>query len=147
MRAVIQRVSRASVSADGSLAASIGPGIMILAAFRKGDGDDNLDWTARKCLQLRIFQDSEGKMNRSVMEEDGEVLVVSQFTLYGNCLKGRRPAYTDSAPASEARELYRRFIDIMSGYYPRISEGVFGAKMKVDLVNDGPVTLIVDRDK
>jgi D-tyrosyl-tRNA(Tyr) deacylase len=119
---------------------------MILAAFRKGDGDDNLDWTARKCLQLRIFQDSKGKMNRSVMEEDGEVLIVSQFTLYGNCLKGRRPAYTDSAPASEARELYRRFIDIMSGYYPRISEGVFGAKMKVELVNDGPVTLIVDRD-
>ena len=146
MRAVIQRVASASVKIDGNTAASIGPGIMILAAFRKGDREDNLDWTARKCLELRIFPDSEGKMNRSVMDEEGEVLVVSQFTLYGNCRKGRRPAYTESARAPEARKLYRSFIEILDGYYPRISEGVFGAKMRVNLINDGPVTLIVDSE-
>ncbi|MFO7914676.1 MAG: D-aminoacyl-tRNA deacylase [Candidatus Krumholzibacteriales bacterium] len=146
MRAVIQRVARASVEIEGKTAASIGPGIMILAAFRKGDQPDNLDWTARKCLELRIFPDREGKMNRSVMDEGGEVLVVSQFTLYGNCRKGRRPAYTESAQATEARKLYRSFIEILDGYYPRISEGVFGAGMKVNLINDGPVTLIVDSE-
>lgn len=146
MRAVIQRVSEASVEVDGRTVSSIGPGIMILAAFRRGDDPENLDWTARKCLQLRIFQDNEGKMNRSVVDEQGEVMVVSQFTLYGNCRKGRRPAYTESAPATEAGELYRDFIDILGKHYPRISEGVFGAEMKVRLLNDGPVTLIVDRE-
>lgn len=146
MRLVIQRVSQAGVEVEGRTVASIGRGILVLAAFRKGDGPENLDWTARKCLQLRIFEDDGGKMNRSVMDEEGEVLVVSQFTLYGNCQKGRRPAYTLSAPAAEARTLYDDFIDILSGYYSRVSGGVFGAKMKVKLVNDGPVTLIIDRD-
>lgn len=146
MRVVIQRVSKASVEADGLVAASIGKGILVLAGFKKGDEDENLNWTARKCLQLRIFEDTEGKMNRSVIDEEGEVLVVSQFTLYGNCKKGRRPAYTDSAGAIEAEGLYRRFIEIISSYYPRVSEGIFGAKMKVSIVNSGPVTLIIDRD-
>jgi D-tyrosyl-tRNA(Tyr) deacylase len=100
---------------------------------------------ARKCLELRIFEDENGRMNRSVLDEEGEVLVVSQFTLYGNCRKGRRPAYTASAPSAEAQERYRRFVDVMSGHYPRVAEGVFGAKMKVRLLNDGPVTLIIDR--
>ncbi len=146
MRAVVQRVSEASVEVGGVMAASIDKGILVLVAFRKGDSSENLDWVARKCLQLRIFEDEEGKMNRSVLDEEGALLVVSQFTLYGDCNKGRRPAYTDSAPSSEAQELYRKFIDILSSHYSRISEGVFGAKMKVKLVNEGPVTLIINRD-
>ena len=101
---------------------------------------------ARKCLEIRIFEDESGKMDRSVMDEDGEVLVVSQFTLYGDCRKGRRPSYTKSAAFEEARKLHMKFIEIMSSYYPRVKEGVFGAKMKVKLLNDGPVTLIIDKD-
>lgn len=146
MRVVIQRVSEASVEVDNAVVSSIKRGILILAAFKSGDSQEELDWVARKCLQLRIFEDSNGKMNRSVLEEEGDVLVVSQFTLFGNCRKGRRPAYTRSAPAEEASALYRDFMKILSGYYPRVSEGVFGAKMKINLTNDGPVTLIVDRE-
>lgn len=146
MRVVVQRVAESSVEVDGRTVASIGRGILVLAAFRIGDSGEELDWMARKCLELRIFEDTDGKMNRSVMDEEGEVLVVSQFTLYGNCRKGRRPAYTDSAPSTEAQKLYRKFIDAFNMYYSRIAEGVFGAKMIVSLVNDGPVTLIIDRD-
>jgi D-tyrosyl-tRNA(Tyr) deacylase len=146
MRTVIQRVSEASVIVDGRTIASIGRGILVLAAFRTGDGAEDLDWMARKCLELRIFGDEEGKMNRSVMDVDGEVLIVSQFTLYGNCRKGRRPAYTDSAPGPEAMQLYREFVDNISSKWPKTAEGEFGAMMDIKLVNDGPVTLIVDRE-
>ena len=146
MRTVIQRVSEASVVVDGRTIASIGQGILVLAAFRTGDTSEDLDWMARKCLDLRIFEDEAGKMNLSVMEVDAEVLVVSQFTLYGNCRKGRRPAYTDSAPGPEAMGLYREFVDNISSKWPRTAEGEFGAMMGVKLINDGPVTLIVDRE-
>ncbi len=146
MRVVVQRVSGASVEVDGAAVASIGAGLLVLAAFRSGDLDAELDWMARKCLELRIFGDETGKMNRSVLETGGAVLVVSQFTLYGDCRKGRRPDFFASAPAEEARELYRKFIDIMNGYCPKVAEGAFGAKMQVRLVNDGPVTLIIDRE-
>lgn len=145
MRVVVQRVSSASVAVEGEKVSSIGAGILVLAAFRSDDSTSELDWMARKCLELRIFEDSDGKMNRSVIDTGGEVLVVSQFTLYGNCMKGRRPAYTDSAPAEKAAILYRQFVEILEGHYPRISEGRFGAHMEVDLVNDGPVTLVIDR--
>ena len=127
------------------MVSSIGAGLLVLAAFRSGDSEPDLDWMARKCLELRIFEDEGGKMNRSVLEIGGGVLVVSQFTLYGECRKGRRPDFLASAPAEEARTLYRKFLDIMSGHYPKVAEGVFGAKMNVRLVNDGPVTLIIDR--
>lgn len=146
MRVVIQRVAKADVVVDGRTIAGIGRGIVVLAAFRRGDGPGELRWVARKCLELRIFEDERGKMNRSVLDEGGEVLVVSQFTLYGNCRKGRRPAYTDSAPPEEAVRLYRDFIGVLQGLYPRIAEGEFGAKMRLGLINDGPVTLIVDRE-
>ncbi len=145
MRVVVQRVSEASVEVDGTIVSSIGPGILLLAAFKSGDNEADLDWMARKCLELRIFEDEAGKMNRSVLEAEGSVLVVSQFTLYGDCRKGRRPDFFASAPAAEAMELYRKFLDILNMYYPRIAEGVFGAKMNVRIVNDGPVTLIIDR--
>ena len=145
MRVVVQRVGEASVEVDGKTVSSIGPGLLVLAAFARGDGDAELDWMARKCLELRIFEDGKGVMNRSVLEEEGALLVVPQFTLYGDCRKGRRPDFTGSAPAEEARHLYRKFIDMLNGHYPRIAEGVFGAMMKVRLVNSGPVTLIIDR--
>jgi D-tyrosyl-tRNA(Tyr) deacylase len=145
VRVVVQRTAEASVEIDGAVVSSIGRGILILAAFTHGDDSEKLDWTARKCLELRIFEDQDGKMNRSVLDVEGDVLVVSQFTLYGNCRKGRRPAYTASAPADKALELYREFCDTLARYYPRVAEGVFGAKMKVHIVNDGPVTLIIDR--
>lgn len=146
MRVVIQRVSRASVAVDGRSVASIGPGLLVLAAFKSGDGDEELAWMARKCVDLRIFEDDEGKMNRSVREVGGELLVVSQFTLYANCRKGRRPAYTESAPAGEAESLYRRFVGMVERERGRVAEGVFGAKMSVSIVNEGPVTVIIDRD-
>jgi D-tyrosyl-tRNA(Tyr) deacylase len=146
MRVVVQRVTEASVEVGGSVVSSIGKGILVLAAFAAGDTERELDWMARKCLELRIFEDEDGKMNRSVMELSGEVLVVSQFTLYGNCRKGRRPAYTKSAPSADALRLYEDFVRIVSSYWPRTAEGEFGAKMKVNLVNDGPVTLIIDKD-
>jgi D-tyrosyl-tRNA(Tyr) deacylase len=145
MRVVVQRVSEAAVEVDGTVVGSVGPGMLILAAFRSGDSEADLDWMARKCLELRIFEDERGKMNRSVLEENGDVLVVSQFTLYGDCRRGRRPDFTASAAADEAQRLYRGFIDILNRYHPRIAEGVFGATMKVRLVNNGPVTLIIDR--
>jgi D-tyrosyl-tRNA(Tyr) deacylase len=146
MRVVIQRVIEASVVVGGREVSSIGPGLLVLAAFRADDGEDEIFWMARKCLELRIFEDEEGKMNRSLLDEGGELLVVSQFTLYGNCRKGRRPAYTESAPAGEAERLYGRFLDILRDGYDRVAEGIFGAKMRVELVNDGPVTLIIDRE-
>jgi D-tyrosyl-tRNA(Tyr) deacylase len=145
MRVVIQRVSEAFVEAEDSRVASIGPGLLVLAAFKIGDGDDELAWMVHKCLELRIFEDDEGKMNLSVREVGGEVLVVSQFTLYANCRKGRRPAYAESAPAPEAEALYTRFVEMMRSEHNRVAEGVFGAKMRVGLVNDGPVTVIIDR--
>jgi D-tyrosyl-tRNA(Tyr) deacylase len=147
MRAVIQRVAEAGVDIDGERVSSIGPGLLVLAAFRTGDGDEELEWMARKCIEIRVFEDNEGKMNRSVQEVGGELLVVSQFTLYGNCRKGRRPAYTESASAEDAERLYRRFLEMLRERYGRVAEGVFGAKMRVHLVNDGPVTLIVDRER
>lgn len=147
MRAVIQRVSEAGVDIDRERVSSIGPGLLVLAAFRTGDGDEELEWMARKCIELRVFEDDNGKMNLSVQEVGGELLVVSQFTLYGNCRKGRRPAYTESAPAEEAERLYRRFLGMLRERYGRVAEGVFGAKMRIHLVNDGPVTLIVDRER
>jgi D-tyrosyl-tRNA(Tyr) deacylase len=146
MRTVIQRVSEASVDIDGKRVSSIGPGLLVLAAFRSGDGEAELEWMARKCIELRIFEDDAGKMNLSVQDVGGELLVVSQFTLYGNCRKGRRPAYTESAPAEDAERLYRRFIEMLNERYDRVAEGVFGAMMQVRIVNSGPVTLIVDRE-
>ncbi len=145
MRVVVQRVSEASVEVDGKTVSSIGPGLLVLAAFRSGDAESDLEWMARKCLDLRIFQDEGGKMNRSLLDVGGGVLVVSQFTLYGECRKGRRPDFLGSAPAEEAGILYRKFIEIISRRHPNVAEGIFGAKMNVRLVNDGPVTLIIDR--
>lgn len=144
MRVVVQRVAEASVEVDGAVVGAIQRGLLVLAAFTKADADEDLEWMARKCLELRIFEDEAGKMNRSVLDLGGEVLVVPQFTLYGDCRRGRRPDFFASAPAGEAATLYRRFVDAMRMYHPKVAEGVFGAKMKVHLLNDGPVTFVID---
>jgi D-tyrosyl-tRNA(Tyr) deacylase len=144
MRAVVQRVLAASVSIDGRVVAEIGPGMLVLFAAARGDGPEQIRWTAEKLAGLRIFSDDAGKMNLSLEQVGGEMLVVSQFTLYGDCRKGKRPSYTDSAPPDEAVNIYRSFIDAVARLKIPVKEGVFGAMMQVQLVNDGPVTLIVD---
>lgn len=147
MKLVLQRVSEASVTVGSRRIASIGPGILLLVAFGAGDGETELEWMAKKVLELRIFSDADGRMNRSLDEVGGEVLVVSQFTLYGDVRKGRRPSFVRAAPPQTARQLYDRFVALLreraSG---PVAEGEFGAKMDVSLVNDGPVTMVIDRE-
>ena len=144
MLAVVQRVSRASVGVGGRIAAEIGVGLLVLIGVRQGDGDADADWLAAKIASLRIFPDGEGKMNRGLEEVGGAMLVVSQFTLLGDCVKGRRPSFTHAAPPEEANRLYERFCSAVREQGVRVETGVFRAMMEVELVNDGPVTLLVD---
>jgi D-tyrosyl-tRNA(Tyr) deacylase len=144
VRSVVQRVSRAKVSIDGKVVAEIGPGLLVLLAAAHGDGPEQIRWLAEKVTGLRIFSDDAGKMNLSLKQVEGEMLIVSQFTLYGDCRKGRRPSFTGSAPPEEAEKLYEDFIEEVRGHGVLTRHGVFGAMMDVELVNDGPVTLIVD---
>ena len=149
MRVVLQRVSRAQVRVDGNVTGQIGVGFVILVGFAPGDTEETLTWMAEKILSLRLFRDAEDKMNRSLDEVRGAVLVVSQFTLYGNARKGRRPSFIDAAPPEVAKPLYERFVAILkergAGSSIRVETGVFGAMMEVELVNDGPVTLLLER--
>ena len=147
MRAVIQRVSHASVTIDGAVNSSIRPGYLVLLGIEDADTDEDKDWLARKIVALRVFDDEQGVMNRNVQDINGEVLVVSQFTLYGNCRKGRRPSFTDAANPELGERLYEQFLaDCASlGYPPQ--HGRFGADMQVESVNDGPVTLMLDTDQ
>jgi D-tyrosyl-tRNA(Tyr) deacylase len=139
MRALVQRVSSASVSAGGERVSSIGPGLLVLLGVRRGDGPQEADRLVRKLLALRVFEDDEGRMNRSVEDVRGEILCVSQFTLLGDARKGNRPSFVDAAPGDEAEPLYER---VRSGLGAQ--GGRFGARMQVSLVNDGPVTLLVE---
>lgn len=144
MRAVIQRVSRAQVDVDGATVAKIGAGLLVLLGVAVDDTVEDAKYVASKVAELRIFADETGKLNRSVQEIGGEVLAVSQFTLYGDCRKGRRPSFTRAAPAGTALPLYREFVEALRRAGLAVQEGVFGATMAVSLVNDGPVTLIVE---
>lgn len=146
MRAVIQRVSEASVRVpEEGYESSIGKGLLVLAAFIDEDTDEDLDWTARKIAAMRIFDDSEGVMNLSVKDVQGDVLAVSQFTLYASTVKGNRPSYIKAAKPDVAIPLYERFLARLREELGKdVSKGIFGADMKVSLVNDGPVTIIVD---
>ena len=144
MRAVIQRVSRAEVKVAGQPIGSIGPGLCVFLGVGKEDGQSNADHLAEKIKNLRIFEDEHGKMNRSVEEIREEILVVSQFTLYGDCRKGNRPSFSDAAPPDEAEKLYEYFVQRLRGAGLRVATGQFKARMEVSLTNDGPVTFIVE---
>lgn len=147
MRAVLQRVTRASVDVDGQVVGRIGPGWLVLLGVAKGDTDDDAGKLAEKVVNLRAFEDDQGKMNRSVREQGGAVLVVSQFTLLGDCRGGRRPSFTEAAEPVEAERLYLRFVENLRTAGLEAATGTFRAMMKVELVNDGPVTFLIDSRK
>lgn len=145
MKAVIQRVKYANVKIDGEIAGECGKGFMILLGVHSSDTKDDAEKLIKKVPALRIFEDENGKMNKSLLDVDGEALVVSQFTLIADCSHGRRPSFTDSAPAQQANELYEYFVELLRQSGVRsVQTGVFGADMQVELVNDGPVTIILD---
>ncbi len=146
MRVVLQRVSRGAVRIDGEIVGSIGRGFLLLAGFARGDGEQQLRWMVEKVRGLRLFADAEGKMNLALDDVGGEFLVVSQFTLYGDVRKGRRPSFIDAAEPGVAERLYDRFIELLRQGTIPVATGSFGAMMEVDFVNDGPVTLIIDRE-
>ena len=147
MRAVIQRVGHAKVTVDGTVTGEIGRGLLIFLGVGRGDTNNDLDYIVKKTIGLRIFPDAGGKMNLSVTDIGGQALVVSQFTLYGDCRKGNRPSFSGSMPPGEANEMYERFIGLLNDSGIRAEHGVFGADMSVELENDGPVTIILDSSK
>lgn len=146
MRVVLQRVAEAEVTVENRVTGTVGLGLLLFVGFTSGDSEEKLVWMADKVVGLRVFADEDGKMNRSVAEVGGEVLVVSQFTLYGDTRKGRRPSFVDAAPPEEAIPLYERFVELIDERIePAVATGEFGATMRVSLVNDGPVTLVLER--
>jgi D-tyrosyl-tRNA(Tyr) deacylase len=147
MRAVVQRVSRARVEVEGRMTGEIGPGMVVLLGVAKTDAEADAAQLAEKIAGLRLFNDDNGKMNRSVEEVGGAVLVVSQFTLHGDCRKGRRPSFDRAAPAAQAQALYEKFLHVLRHRGLQVETGVFQATMEVELVNAGPVTLLVDTDR
>lgn len=148
MRALIQRVSHADVVIDGHMNGEIGHGMLVLLGVHATDTQEDIDWLVKKVSQLRIFDDENGVMNRSVMDTDGEVLVVSQFTLYASTKKGNRPSYINAAGPEIAVPLYEKFVaDLSSTLSKPVPTGIFGADMKVSLLNDGPVTIMIDTKK
>ena len=147
MRAVIQRVSRASVSVDGKIVGQIGQGLLVLLGVSRADTESAADYLAEKIAGLRIFEDSAGKMNLSLAEIKGSVLLVSQFTLYGDVRRGKRPSFDAAAPPEQARKLYEYMIERLRALGISCQTGVFQAMMQVELVNDGPVTILLDSEK
>jgi D-tyrosyl-tRNA(Tyr) deacylase len=145
MKIVLQRVKRASVSIDNSIVGQIEKGVLLLFGVHREDTPDKAEILASKCAELRIFTDSEDKMNLSLKDVGGAALVVSQFTLFGDSSKGRRPSFIEAAPPEKGNELYLYFVDLLKKQIPIVQTGVFGANMEVELVNDGPVTLILEK--
>ena len=145
MRVVLQRVSRASVAIDGRVVGAIDRGFCLLVGFTHGDGSDQVDWMAEKIAGLRLFSDAEGKMNLGLAEVQGGLLVISQFTLYGDAAKGRRPSFITAARPETAIPLYQGFVSALRAHGLPVATGDFGADMQVEIHNDGPVTLILDR--
>jgi len=145
VKAVIQRVGSAAVEVDGRAVGAIGQGILVLLGVEKGDVERDADWLAEKIVALRIFEDDGGKMNRSLHDTGGELLVVSQFTLAGNCSKGKRPSFDTAAPPDVGKRLYEYFVGAVKRLSLPVQTGIFQADMKVHLVNDGPVTFILER--
>jgi D-tyrosyl-tRNA(Tyr) deacylase len=147
VRAIIQRVNSASVAVEGEIVSSIGRGLLMLVGFHKGDTDTDSDYIISKSTGLRIFGDAEGMMNLSVSDIEGEILVVSQFTLYGDARKGKRPSFSTSMPPAEAKIFYDDFINRFRKSFSSLKSGVFAADMEVSLVNSGPVTIMLDSSK
>ncbi len=145
MRAVVQRVSRASVSVDGEIVGQIGRGVVVLVGVTHGDTQEQADWLANKIAGLRIFEDCEGKMNAGLLDVDGAALVISQFTLYADARKGRRPSFIDAAPPEIAEPLVAHFAQALRAQGVTVATGVFGARMLVEIHNDGPVTILLER--
>jgi D-aminoacyl-tRNA deacylase len=144
MRAVVQRVTGARVEVDGKVVGEINAGLLVLIGVTRSDSEKDAHFLAEKIVNLRIFADENGKMNRSLLESGGALLAVSQFTLYGDCRKGRRPSFDAAAPPEQARALYERFIDAVRAEGVRVETGIFQAHMSVSLTNDGPVTLLLE---
>ncbi len=147
MRAVIQRVKRASVTVEGEIIGSINKGLLVLLGVSNVDSEKDADYLVEKTLNLRIFEDSEDKMNLSLLDIKGEILVVSQFTLYGDVRKGRRPSFIEAAPPEKANQLYEYFVSEVSKHLLQVETGKFQAMMDVELINDGPVTIMLDSKK
>lgn len=147
MRAVVQRVKSSSIKVDGKDIGTIGKGLNVLLGISKDDTEDDVVYLKDKVLNLRIFEDEEGKMNKSLLEVGGELLVVSQFTLYGDCRKGRRPNFMGALSGDEAEKLYNKFVDECKNILGSVKTGIFGADMDVFIENDGPVTLLIDSKK
>ena len=145
MRVVVQRVTRASVTVDGKVVGAIGLGLLVLVAFTATDNQADVDWMAEKIVGLRVFPDDDGKMNRSLADVRGQLLVVSQFTLYGDASRGRRPSFVKAADPKIAVALYDAFVGAVRDRNVTVETGTFGAMMEVELVNDGPVTLVIER--
>jgi D-tyrosyl-tRNA(Tyr) deacylase len=147
LRAVVQRVVRGAVRMEDKLISETGPGLVVLLGVGRGDTAQDAGWLADKIAHLRLFEDTAGKMNLSVMEIGGSVLAVSQFTLYGDCRKGRRPGFSEASPPDEARDLYHTFIDELEKLGLKVAAGCFREHMTVEIINDGPVTLLLDSKK
>ncbi len=146
MRTVIQRVSQAAVEVDGKTVGEIGPGLVVLLGIKNGDEKADAEYLANKIINLRIFEDDQGKMNKSLLENSGEILAISQFTLYGNTRKGRRPSFIEAAPPEVAEPLYEYFIQCLKRENIRVARGIFGATMNVKIFNQGPVTIIIESE-
>ncbi|MGK7933670.1 MAG: D-aminoacyl-tRNA deacylase [Microcystaceae cyanobacterium] len=148
MRVIIQRVTESQVTVNGEVVGKIGKGLNLLVGIATNDRVNEINWMVRKCLELRLFseQNEEGKWTKSVQDIQGELLVISQFTLYGDCRKGRRPSFSNSAPPSEAEKLYNLFVDELKKSGLKIETGRFGAMMDVSINNDGPVTLLLEKE-
>ena len=147
MRIIIQRVSSASVEVEGEVVSEIKKGFLILVGVTHDDSDSDVKYIINKILKLRVFPDENGVMNRNIVEIDGDVLCVSQFTLYGDCRKGNRPSYMDAMSPEQAKKFYSEFVSKLSKSYKTVKDGIFGAQMNVSLVNDGPITILIDSRK
>lgn len=147
MRSVVQRVKSASVRVNGETVGEISAGMLVLLGVGQTDGATDMNWLVDKLLGLRIFEDEAGKMNRSVQDVGGEILIVSQFTLYGDCRNGRRPSFSTAAPPDKAKALYEQVVEVIRSRGLKVETGVFQAEMAVELINDGPVTLLLDSEK
>lgn len=144
MKVVIQRVKKASLTVDGKYKGEIGKGLVVFVGIGKGDGEEEIEYIGRKIISLRIFEDENGKMNYSLKDIDGEIMIVPQFTLYGDCSRGNRPDFTSAEEPQIAKEIYLNFLKFFEGKLKKIVSGKFGSKMVVEIHNDGPVTIIME---